>query len=71
MLTCMNGAGLMCNMIKASTEAFMYVFEEREGLQYFFFFMLSAAAPSHQETGTTLKTDAQDKSRPVQHTGVQ
>ncbi|XP_028258244.1 alpha-ketoglutarate-dependent dioxygenase FTO isoform X2 [Parambassis ranga] len=30
----------------------------------------SAAAPSHQEAGTTLKTDAQDSSSPVQHTGV-
>lgn len=32
--------------------------------------MLSAAAPSHQEAGTTLKTAAQDSSSSVQHTGV-
>lgn len=33
-------------------------------------FMISTAAPSHQEAGTTLKTDTQDRSRPVQHAGV-
>lgn len=63
----MNGAGLIGNMIKASTEAFMCVFEESWGLC---FFMLSAAAPSHQEAGTTLRAAAQDGSSPVQHTGV-
>lgn len=30
----------------------------------------AAAAPSHQEAGTTLKTAAQDGSSPVQHTQV-
>lgn len=63
-LTCTNGAGLMCNMIKASTEAFMHVFEESWAL-YFHAWRCSS------EAGTTLKTDAQDRSSPVQHTGVQ
>lgn len=35
-----------------------------------YIFLLSAAAPIHQEAGTTLKTEAQDRSSPVQHTGV-
>lgn len=33
--------------------------------------MFSAAAPSHQEAGTTLRAAAQDSSRAVQRAGVQ
>lgn len=49
-----------CTLCVCLKRAMVYVFMHGAG----------AVAPRHQEAGTALKTDAQDRSSPVQHTGV-
>lgn len=60
----------MCSMIKASAEAFMYVFEDGSGLRLFMIFASALKPPGGKDTAGKKRKKAQDSSSPVWHTGV-